>query len=339
MLAVMRSTPRRIIGAVCLLVALLAAIAWPHILQHGTPSRPPPKVTFKIYPIPGSANSPAHPYGLAFAADGGIWFTNSGGNSIGHIDPQGVLSTYPVPTPASSPMGIVIGADGAIWFTEQLGNNIGRLGLDGTFTTFPLPEVECLPTDLTLGPDGAIWFTELECGKIGRISPQGTIQEFTPTGLLPRPLGIVAQDGALWVAEQNQNAILRISPNGASHLYPIPTRQGAPGYLATGPDHTLWFTEQNGDRLGRLDTVTGIITEYPVPTYGTSPLGIALDTQGRVWFTELIRGQIGVLLPGGHVAEYPLSSPNDAPSLMHRAPDGQIWFTEQYGEALIQIVA
>jgi streptogramin lyase len=65
-----------------------------------------------------------------------------------------------------------------------------------------------------------------------------------------------------------------------------------PDQIAAGPDGALWFTEQNGDRIGRI-TTAGRLTETAVPTPGSFASGIAAGPDGGMWFTEQGTDKIG----------------------------------------------
>src|SRR5262249_16589038 len=58
-------------------------------------------------------------------------------------------------------------------------------------------------------------------------------------------------------------------PAGVITEFPLPTANSGAGYLTSGPDGNLWFTEAGGlpshtDRIGRI-TPSGVITEFPLP--------------------------------------------------------------------------
>jgi len=89
----------------------------------------------------------------------------------------------------------------------------------------------------------------------------------------------------------------------------------------------IWFTVQNGQRIGRLDTRTGAITEYKA---AGNPYGIALDKSGNVWFCQLSGDRLGRLDPKtGTITELVLER-GSQPRRMAAAPDGSLWVT-QYG--------
>jgi virginiamycin B lyase len=66
------------------------------------------------------------PLGIAAGAEGALWFTNYGLNSIGRITTSGVVTSY-TGTGIDKPNGIAAGPDGALWFTNPTNNSIGRI--------------------------------------------------------------------------------------------------------------------------------------------------------------------------------------------------------------------
>jgi streptogramin lyase len=56
--------------------------------------------------------------------------------------------------------------------------------------------------------------------------------------------------------------------------------------IAAGPDGALWFTENSGNRIGRI-TTAGVITEFSTGmTAGSYPYGIAAGPDGALWFAD-----------------------------------------------------
>ena len=81
--------------------------------------------TKKMVPLLGSALS--HPGFMARNADGRIFCTDRGQNTIDEIDPSESFNViaHPIPTPNSGPAGIAQGQDANIYFNE---GNTGKLG-------------------------------------------------------------------------------------------------------------------------------------------------------------------------------------------------------------------
>src|ERR1700742_1236168 len=74
----------------------------------------------------------------------------------------------------------------------------------------------------------------------------------------------------VWVAPRT-NAVV------AMEEFPVPTAAGQPLEITPGPDGAVWFTEVQGDRIGRanpsgvVDGTSRGITEYRVPTPNVRP--------------------------------------------------------------------
>ena len=110
--------------------------------------------------------------------------------------------------------------------------------------------------------------------------------------------------------------------------YNIPTASSNPQTLVKGSDNDLWFTEANGNKIGKI-TVDGQITEYAIPTDDSNPQGITAGPNGNLWFTENLGNKIGEITPEGVITEYPFPflSYTD-PFAITMGADGNLWFTE-----------
>ena len=52
--------------------------------------------------------------------------------------------------------------------------------------------------------------------------------------------------------------------------YAVPTPNAYLDDITAGPDGALWFTEFEGNKIGRI-TALGAIVEYPLPTPSAKP--------------------------------------------------------------------
>jgi len=201
------------------------------------------------------------PISIATGPDKNLWFTEfSGaspagtgdvdGNAIGRITPEGVITEFPLATPGSAPHIITLGPDGNMWFTETHAGKVGKITPSGRITEVSLSSRRSDPVGITAGPDGNLWFIEEGLGRVGRISPAGAITDFATgaTGLFEiiRP----GPDGNLWICEVDDNAIARVSTRGRVSTFVLPRPGSGPIAVVNGPDHRLWFTEFQGDRIG-----------------------------------------------------------------------------------------
>jgi serine/threonine protein kinase/streptogramin lyase len=116
-------------------------------------------------------------------------------------------------------------------------------------------------------------------------------------------------------------------PTGVVTEFGLPTGDASPAQIVLGPDGNLWFTENDGNQIGRI-TPNGNITEFGVPTPNSTPDGITQGPDGNLWFTENTANQIGRLTPGGSFTEFTIPTADSHPSGITPGSDGNIWFGE-----------
>ena len=80
--------------------------------------------------------------------------------------------------------------------------------------------------------------------------------------------------------------------------FPVPTASSNPVGIASVPDGNLWFTEGQGNKIGKI-TTSGVITEFPIPTINSGPVGITAGPDGNLWFAEGQGNKIGRITTGG----------------------------------------
>jgi len=123
---------------------------------------------------------------------------------------------------------------------------------------------------------------------------------------------------------------------GTFNEYPVPTSGSAPWGLTNGPDGALWFTEFNGNNIGRI-TTGGALTEYAIPVGGREPEGIVTGPDGALWFAESNGNRIGRVTTGGAFTEYLIPTVASDPNPITSGPDGALWFTEFNGNNIGRI--
>lgn len=281
------------------------------------------------FPVP-TANS--RPYTIVAGPDGNLWFTESIGNKIGRITPDGQIVEFPVPTAASGPYGIALGRDRNLWFTERFADKIGRLNpATGQITEFPIPTDFAQPWEIVAGADGRMWFTEEDVAKIGAISMTGVIQELASIGCC-FPTGIAAGPGGkIWYTLEINDQIGLITPPSSDTQFQIQSIQVLPWDITAGPDGNMWFTELAGRAIGKI-TPAGVITEFPVPGPFSGIAGIATGPDGDLWITENDTHQVSRITTSGTVLQtFPTG---ERPLSICLGPDGNMWFTVADGNAI-----
>src|SRR5271157_5780166 len=105
----------------------------------------------------------------------------------------------------------------------------------------------------------------------------------------------------------------------------------SPAGIVAAPDGALWFTEFNGNKIGRI-TTAGSIGEYSGLT-GSGPVGIVVGPDGALWFTECYNNinanSIGRITTAGLLSEYSANlTTYSCPYGIAVGSDGALWFTE-----------
>jgi len=106
-----------------------------------------------------------------------------------------------------------------------------------------------------------------------------------------------------------------------------PTAAAGPHGIAAGPDGALWFTEANGNKIGRV-TTAGAFSEFVIPTGFSQPTGITAGPDGALWFTEFNGSKTGRITTAGVLDEFVVLTPSSFPFGVTVGPDGALWFTE-----------
>ena len=133
------------------------------------------------------------PWSLVADPNGMIWFTSSGRNVIGVLNPYtgDVTEHRSIPTDSSQPRGIAFdNATGNVWFTEYAGHKITKyVQSQNLFYEYPTLTGGSAPNDVAVqrynqapppNVDNStslgvvdVWFTELAGNRIGQISQGG----------------------------------------------------------------------------------------------------------------------------------------------------------------------
>jgi len=205
-----------------------------------------------------------------------VWFTEFNKGAIGALylnyskgDIKSAVLEWYLPDSNSQPLSIIY-VNGKVWFTEYQGDRIGCLELidEKQNKTF-IKEWPLIPGSRPWGISndtyGNIWFTLSGRNRIAKLNPYtNEITEYLiPTsGSGPREI-IVDRYNNVWFTEHDANKIARFTP-GSNVIIEFARTGGAPTgitYSKTGQEKDkVWFTDEAGDRIGRIDPTAAITT-------------------------------------------------------------------------------
>jgi len=121
------------------------------------------------------------------------------------------------------------------------------------------------------------------------------------------------------------------------------TQAPSPRGIVLGHDGNIWFTEQTGNRIGRI-TPAGVVTEFSAGlSPGVNPGGMALGPDNNVWFVERSGNKIGMIIADpangtvGTITEFGGLTASSLPVAIAAGPDGNLWFTESTGNRIGRI--
>ncbi len=112
--------------------------------------------------------------------------------------------------------------------------------------------------------------------------------------------------------------------------FPAP---GSPSGLVAGPDGAIWFTEESGNKIGRMTTGGVVTNEIPIPTSGSLPSEIVVGPDGRLWFTEYNGNKIGRVDSFTTITEFSVPGGGNPDGIVV-GPDNNLWFTQDTGNAI-----
>jgi streptogramin lyase len=132
-------------------------------------------------------------------------------------------------------------------------------------------------------------------------------------------------------------ALVVAAPAGATTISELPELANAPHPqgIAAGLDGNVWFTENRGSKVGRVDPATGKIDEFSDGvTPNSQPSEITLGESGHLWFTEEVGSRIGRISLDGDKPTIKEFQGAGQPEGIVFGPDGLLWFTEFAGNRI-----
>src|SRR5260370_42621860 len=92
----------------------------------------------------------------------------------------------------------------------------------------------------------------------------------------------VAVVGASLVEQVTTGNVMALAADQLGQIteYAIPTAASFPTEIIAGPDGNLWFTEDPGNKIGKVAT-TGAVPEFALPDANSHPLATARGADGN----------------------------------------------------------
>lgn len=214
-----------------------------------------------------------------------------------------------------------------------------------TFEAFTVPSKGGNPPNLEVVVDANttnIWFTEPSIDQINKLiytSTTGKHNWYTYTTQKgSTPFNLAADGEYIWFTARQGNWIGRLPFTGGEIItYPVPTPNSQPTGIDIAPDKSVWFTEWETDRIGRLTVAKdhSSFKEYPINNTDVRAYGITAQDSRYIWFGETGTGAVKRL----KVTDGSFSVPYRGSSYPYELlVDGEyLWLTEHRGNRISQI--
>lgn len=229
------------------------------------------------------------PYGITIDSNGDAWVAEYGASRIGRLDRTNEsFKEFKLPLPNAIPIEIFINKDNMLWITSYWYLNSPTYSTSGsTLTKFDPSKWQVIqdynlssvgirtPVGVVVDQNGHAWIGDHAGSWFGEVNTfTGEIQLHRTSlpplrpnaqNLTDRVFGgtsitlvndvVLGNDGTPWLIEHIGGRVGHYIPASNTLIeYNIPTVTPITLWLAADRTGGIWFTEENGNKLGYLDT-------------------------------------------------------------------------------------
>lgn len=194
-----------------------------------------------------------------------------------------------------------------------------------------VPYENSLPRDPWVGGQDTIWFVGQMGNYVASLKPStGEFKRYDlPKGAGPHT--VISNDKGVWYAGNRDNHIGLLHPaNGRIEKIALPGNdEGDPHTMDFTDSGNIWFTVQQGNQIGYLDTQTRKITLHDVPTSGARPYGLIVYNN-QPWVALFGTNKLATV-EQGKVKEIVLPREDSRPRRLAVTSDGNVWYGDYAG--------
>jgi streptogramin lyase len=211
------------------------------------------------------------------ASDGDrrAWQIPHGDLPIGGVFAHSGAPDVPTANARVGPHSIQVAPDGALWITLALGNQLARFDPESERWSSHTLEHGFYPHTLRFDARGRIWYTIVASNHLGIFDPaSGEGREIRlPSRSLGQALVMRSMPFLLWLGRQVD--LRGRAAEGDGFRAPLPYG------IDVAPDGSVWFSQLNEHRIGRVDPDR--FTLEMIETPFSAPRRLRFDAQGRLW--------------------------------------------------------
>lgn len=176
--------------------------------------------------------------------------------------------------------------------------------------------------------NGTVWFVGQSGNYVATLNPDsGDFKRYEiPEGAHPHT--VIVDDRGAWYAGNLDEHIGLVNPNdGSVKQFPLPgggTKDSHTMDFTSNGD--IYFTVQNGNQLGFLDTDSEQIMLWDVPTDSARPYGLIVEND-KPWATLFGTNKLATI-EKGQLKEIELNRDDNRPRRLGMTSDGHIWYVD-----------
>jgi virginiamycin B lyase len=173
------------------------------------------------------------------------------------------------------PHSLQAAPDGALWITLALGNQLARFDPKTESWSTHVLEHGFYPHTLRFDARGRIWYTIAGSNHLGFFDPatDESRQIRLPSRTLGQALMMRSMPFLMWLGKRVD--LRGRAAEGDGFEAPIPYG------VDVAPDGTVWFSQLNEHRIGRVDPDSFALEMIDTPF--TAPRRMRFDAEGRLW--------------------------------------------------------
>jgi streptogramin lyase len=263
------------------------------------------------------------------------WTVPAGDLPLGGVFASAGAPDVPTSNARVGPHSLQVAPDGALWITLALGNQLARFDPKTEAFSFHVMDDGYYPHTLRFDARGRIWYSIAASNHLGMYDPStGDARELRlPSRTLGQAVAMRMMPFFMWLG---RHVDLR-SAAADSDGFNAPIPYG----VDVAPDGSVWFSQLNEHRIGRVDPDTFEIEMVDTPF--TGPRRMRFDSKGGLWIPGFSSGLVARFDPKSREFETfelpvePLGS--ETPYALHvdRRTD-EVWICGTNSDSLIRFV-
>lgn len=203
--------------------------------------------------------------------------------------------------------------------------------LQPQITEWPVPWPDSRPRDPYIGGPDLIWFVGQTGDYVASFTPSAASFKRYPLDPGTGPHNVIVDQRGAWYAGNRAAHIGLLSvTDGSITKYPLPTAGRRDVHtMAFNSDGDIWFSVQQGNQVGKLNTRSGNISLLEAATPHARPYGLVVFND-QPWIAYFGSNKLATV-ENNNLREITLPRPNSLPRRLVVTADANVWYVDYAG--------